>query len=369
MNSSVYPTEKLLPFKPDRNKAKVQVSFHQVSKSYLCSKDEAIQAIKQLNLEIFQGEIFGIIGRSGAGKSTLIRTINRLEPITSGTLLVDDQDISQFSDAELVQFRRRIGMIFQHFNLLSSKTVLENLALPLQAAGKRPFEIEIKAKELLHLVGLEDKANMYPSSLSGGQKQRVGIARALMLEPHILLCDEATSALDPETTQSILSLLKGINRKLGLTIILITHEMAVIRDICDRVAVLEAGELVEQGEVWRIFGAPQHEATRALLEPLQSAIPEDLQQQLSIEPGSDDQHLLARLYFDGLRHAAPDISSLTQHLGNSVRLLNANIERIQGRSQGQLLVLLPKAAGENLKQRIANFASRVEVLGYVPGNA
>lgn len=369
MNTSVNPSGKLLPFSRSSQPAEAQVIFRQVNKQYHTRNGGVIHAIKQLDLDINKGEIFGVIGRSGAGKSSLIRTINRLEDISSGELWVDGLKVDELTEAELVPFRRRIGMIFQHFNLLSSKTVFENLALPLKAAGYRPFEIRKKADELLRLVGLEDKAQVYPSRLSGGQKQRVGIARALMLEPDILLCDEATSALDPETTQSILSLLKDINRKLGLTIILITHEMAVIRDICDRVAVLEAGELVEQGEVWRIFGAPQHEATRALLEPLQSAIPEDLQQQLSIEPGSDDQHLLARLYFDGLRHAAPDISSLTQHLGNSVRLLNANIERIQGRSQGQLLVLLPKAAGENLKQRIANFASRVEVLGYVPGNA
>ena len=212
-----------------------------------------------------RGEIFGIIGRSGAGKSTLLRTINMLERPGAGRVLIDGADVGQLDEDGLVALRRRIGMIFQHFNLLSAKTVAENVALPLRVAGVKPAAARVRVDALLDLVGLRDKADAYPAKLSGGQKQRVGIARALVHEPRILLCDEATSALDPETTQSILALLRDINRKLGLTVVLITHDMAVIREICHQVLVLDGGRKVEQGEVWRVFGDPGAEATRALL--------------------------------------------------------------------------------------------------------
>lgn len=348
-----------------------QVIFKNVSKQYITSKGTAIDALKQVNLTIHQGEIFGIIGRSGAGKSSLIRTINRLEEISTGELWVDGLDVKSLSESDLVKFRRRIGMIFQHFNLLSSKTVFENLALPLKAAGHRPFEIRQRADYLLRLVGLEDKADAYPSQLSGGQKQRVGIARALMLEPDILLCDEATSALDPETTHSILKLLKDINQKMGLTIILITHEMAVIREICDRVTVLEAGRVVEQGEVWQIFGAPQHEATKALLEPLKAGIPDDLQHQLSPEPANNQAKLLIRVFFDGIQQTELNLGSLLACLGEKVQLLNASIDRIQGHSQGQLLLTIPSQSSSKpfILNQLKSISSRVEVLGYVSYDA
>ena len=212
-------------------------------------------ALSDVSFSIVRGEIFGIIGRSGAGKSTLLRTINMLERPGAGRVLIDGADVGQLDEDGLVALRRRIGMIFQHFNLLSAKTVAENVALPLRVAGVKPAAARVRVDALLDLVGLRDKADAYPAKLSGGQKQRVGIARALVHEPRILLCDEATSALDPETTQSILALLRDINRKLGLTVVLITHDMAVIREICHQVLVLDGGRKVEQGEVWRVRAA------------------------------------------------------------------------------------------------------------------
>ena len=222
-------------------------------------------ALDGISLTVRKGEIFGIIGRSGAGKSTLIRCLNGLERADSGEIHIDGRDIAGLAEQELQPLRRRIGMIFQHFNLLSAKTVEENIALPLKIEGVAKSERLQRARELLDLVGLSDKAKAYPASLSGGQKQRVGIARALAARPALLLSDEATSALDPETTRSILSLLKDINRKLGLTILLITHEMSVIRAVTDRVVVLEHGRIVEQGETEHVFAAPKAELTQRLL--------------------------------------------------------------------------------------------------------
>ena len=220
------------------------VAFRNLGKVYHSSAGE-VPALQYIDLDIEAGSIFGIIGRSGAGKSSLLRTINRLERPTSGQVLVDGVDIGTLNESGLVQLRRRIGMIFQHFNLLSAKTVWENVALPLKVAGVPPYQIHQRVTELLTLVGLQDKHRTFPSRLSGGQKQRVGIARALATGPEILLCDEATSALDPETTQAILQLLRDINRRLGITVILITHEMSVIREIADRVLVLEKGQIAE----------------------------------------------------------------------------------------------------------------------------
>ena len=243
------------------------VRFEQVSKTYIAGSGE-VTALQNITLDIPAGSIFGIIGRSGAGKSTLLRTINRLEAPSSGRVWVDGVDVATLDTAALVALRRRIGMIFQHFNLLSAKTVYDNVALPLRVAGARPAEIHSRVTEMLDLVGLQDKRDVYPSRLSGGQKQRVGIARALATAPEILLCDEATSALDPETTHSILQLLRDINRKLGITVILITHEMSVVREIADQVLVLEKGQIAELGPVRQVFGAPVHPATHALLAPL-----------------------------------------------------------------------------------------------------
>jgi len=241
------------------------IVFDAVGKTYPAA---TAPALADVSFSIGRGERFGIIGRSGAGKSTLLRTINMLERPDRGQVRIDGLDIGQLNEDGLVALRRRIGMIFQHFNLLSAKTVFDNVALPLRVAGVKRAEREARVTELLALVGLADKARAYPAMLSGGQKQRVGIARALVHRPEILLCDEATSALDPETTEQILSLLGDINRQLGLTVVLITHDMAVIDEACDRVLVLDQGRVAEQGPVWRVFREPQADATVALLRPL-----------------------------------------------------------------------------------------------------
>ncbi|RUY89563.1 ATP-binding cassette domain-containing protein, partial [Mesorhizobium sp. M7A.F.Ca.CA.003.01.2.1] len=233
-------------------------------------------ALDGISLTVRKGEILGIIGRSGAGKSTLIRCLNGLERPDSGEVFIEGREISRLGERDLQPLRRRIGMIFQHFNLLSAKTVEDNVALPLKIEGRPKAERLKRAAELLDLVGLSEKAKAYPASLSGGQKQRVGIARALAARPALLLSDEATSALDPETTRSILALLKDINRQLGLTILLITHEMEVIRSIADRVALIDAGRIVEQGPVWSVFADPRSEITRSLLGAIRPQLPAEL---------------------------------------------------------------------------------------------
>ncbi|XYI36402.1 ABC-type transporter, ATPase component: PAAT family [Cupriavidus oxalaticus] len=247
------------------------IVFREVGKTYAGAAAPALAAV---SFTIGRGERFGIIGRSGAGKSTLLRTINMLERPDAGQVRIDGADIGALDEDGLVALRRRIGMIFQHFNLLSAKTVFDNVALPLRVAGVPRQEIGARVGELLDLVGLSSKADAYPAMLSGGQKQRVGIARALVHRPEILLCDEATSALDPETTEQILALLRDINRQLGLTVVLITHDMGVIREACDRVLVLDHGRMVEHGPVWQVFAEPQAPATIALLRPLRQRLPE-----------------------------------------------------------------------------------------------
>lgn len=244
------------------------ITFDGLGKIYPGASSAALQDIA---FAVHRGESFGIIGRSGAGKSTLLRTINALELPSTGHVKVDGVDVASLDEAALVGLRRRIGMIFQHFNLLSAKTVFENVALPLRVAGVPKAQIAPRVNELLALVGLSGKADAYPAMLSGGQKQRVGIARALVHRPEILLCDEATSALDPETTDSILSLLRDVQREFGLTVVLITHDMGVIHQACDRVLVLDQGCIAELGPVDEVFENPLAEATRALLRPLQHA--------------------------------------------------------------------------------------------------
>lgn len=326
-----------------------------------------VQALRGVDLAVRRGEIFGIIGRSGAGKSSLLRTINRLEQPSEGQVLIDGEDIGGYDSERLVALRRRIGMIFQHFNLLSAKTVGENVELPLRVAGVPRERRQRKVEEVLRLVGLESKRDAYPAQLSGGQKQRVGIARALVHDPQILLCDEATSALDPETTQSILALLREINRRLRLTIVLITHEMEVIREICDRVAVLERGELVEQGPVWQVFGAPRHPATRTLLAPLQQKLPEDLLAQLQNGRRQANDRLLLELRYTGASNREPDLMGFGAHFGGRVSLLQGGVERIQGRTLGQLLLAVADTplAAEALRRQALELADSVEVLGYV----
>lgn len=252
----------------DSHSSPSYIRIDNVNKFYQ-GQAQAIHALKDISLEVPTGKILGIIDKSGAGKSSLLRIINGLESISDGHVYIDDNNVAALSQAQL---RQGIGMIFQHFNLLSSKTVQDNVALPLKVAKVSQADINKRVAKVLEMVGLSDKALMYPSQLSGGQKQRVGIARALVNEPKMLLCDEATSALDPESTQLILQLLKQINKKLGITIVLITHEMQVIRDICDQVIVINQGQIVETGPVWKVFASPMHTMTQELLGYNQSSI-------------------------------------------------------------------------------------------------
>ncbi len=328
-------------------------------------------ALEAVSFSVARGEVFGIIGRSGAGKSTLLRTINALEAASGGSVHVDGVDVGALDEDQLVQLRRRIGMIFQHFNLLSAKTVRENVALPLKVAGVPPARIRERVDALLELVGLSGKADSYPAQLSGGQKQRVGIARALVHQPEILLCDEATSALDPETTQSILALLRDINRQFGLTVVLITHDMAVIREVCDRVLVLDGGRLAELGEVWRVFGKPQAEATRASLQPLLHGLPPDLAAalvpDLAALEGRPGRAVLS-LGFDGATRPQGISFEALAALGPGATWLHGGLDRIRGHAQGQLLVAVPVGTDRPFDPeaaRLALAADRIETLGYV----
>lgn len=355
---SLLSTGAVVPVRPPAH-----IRLQGVGKSY---PGNPLPALVDLDLQVQRGEIFGIIGRSGAGKSSLIRTLNRLEQPSSGQVLIDDEDIGRYDAAQLVHLRRRVGMIFQHFNLMSAKTVWQNVALPLRMAGVDKAQIEQRVSELLALVGLQDKHQAYPAQLSGGQKQRVGIARALVHQPQILLCDEATSALDPESTQAILALLRDINQRMGLTIVLITHEMEVIRAICDRVLVLERGRVVEQGEVWRMFGDPQHEVTRILLGNHAADLPADLKARLQDSPAGNNAELLLSLHFTGASQHEADLPAIAEVLGARVCLLHGGIERIQGHAQGRLLLGVAGALSRaELAARAAVLADQVQVLGYL----
>lgn len=348
------------------------VSLRGVSKTYASPAGE-VAALRDIDLDIPAGSVFGIIGRSGAGKSSLLRTINRLEQPTRGQVLVDGVDVGTLDADGLVALRRRIGMIFQHFNLLSAKTVFDNIALPLRVAGARPAEVTRRVHELLELVGLQDKHGAYPGRLSGGQKQRVGIARALATHPEILLCDEATSALDPETTHAILQLLRGINRRLGITVILITHEMRVIREIADRVLVLERGRIAEQGPVWQVFGAPRHDATQALLAPLRLGLPDDLRARLHAEPPEGAFQRILQLGYSGAGGLEPDLARIAQALPPGARLLHGGVDRIQGHAQGHLLLAVDGSAPlpdfGPLTRGPGAIAHTIEAIGYAATDA
>ncbi|MFG6371007.1 MAG: methionine ABC transporter ATP-binding protein [Turicimonas muris] len=303
-------------------------------------------ACKDVNVSIKPGEIFGIIGRSGAGKSTLVRCINLLNRPTSGTVIVDGKDLTKMSDEELRKERRQIGMIFQHFNLLSSRTVFDNVALPLELAGVSKADIRKKVEPLLELVGLTEHANKYPSQLSGGQKQRVGIARALSSDPKILLSDEATSALDPETTQATLQLLKKINQELGLTIVMITHEMDVVKQICHRVVVMNKGQVIEEGSVLDVFRDPKHEVTQAMLGTALAArtIPASMKEKIQkLMRGTDSKgrpmHLL-RLTFVGSNTTEPVLSAACHKYDLDFNILLGQVDEVQGESYGTLTLVM-----------------------------
>lgn len=324
----------------------------------------ATAALDGISLTVRKGEIVGIIGRSGAGKSTLIRCLNGLERPDGGEIKIEGSSIVGLSEADLQPLRRRVGMIFQHFNLLAAKTVEENVALPLKIAGVAKAERLKRAHDLLDLVGLADKAKAYPASLSGGQKQRVGIARALAARPALLLSDEATSALDPETTRSILALLKDINRKLGLTILLITHEMEVVRTIADRVAVIDAGRIVEEGQVWSVFADPKTPISRSLLSGSRPQLPEHIAARLLPTPGSE---AILSIDLAGPEAQGALFADLSSALPHSFRLVHGGIEHIQNQPVARFFIAVP-VRDPTLKDKVEQFltarSARVEVLGY-----
>lgn len=328
----------------------------------------ATAALDGVSLTVRKGEILGIIGRSGAGKSTLIRCLNGLERPDSGEVFIEGREISRLSERDLQPLRRRIGMVFQHFNLLSAKTVEENVALPLKIEGRPRGERLARAAELLQLVGLSEKAKAYPASLSGGQKQRVGIARALAARPALLLSDEATSALDPETTRSILALLKDINSRLGLTILLITHEMEVIRSIADRVAVIDAGRIVEEGAVWQVFANPKSEITRSLLGGIRPQLPPEIASRLAAGEGAET---ILRIDVAGEAARGALLSDLAAAVPGPFRLVHGGVDHVQQQPVGTLFVAVPGADAGHLA-RVTAFLkdrdARVEVLGYVAGS-
>ncbi len=324
------------------------ITFEQVHKSFRVG-DREVPALQPLDLRIEAGEVFGIIGHSGAGKSTLLRLINGLETPTAGRVIVDGQALDALGGDGLRTLRRRVGMIFQHFNLLSSKTVIDNIAFPLRLAGTPKAQALARADALLQRVGLEAHRDKYPAQLSGGQKQRVGVARALATGPKILLCDEATSALDPQTTASVLQLLDGINRELGLTIVLITHEMDVIRRVCDRVAVLDAGQLVELGPVREVFLHPQHPTTRRFVAESEAIDEADQHAQYAAIPGR-----LLRLTFTGAGTWQPVLGQVARETGIDYTILAGRIDRIKDLPYGQLTLAL---SGGNVEAAQAAFAA------------
>ena len=308
-----------------------------------------VEALKDINLTINDGDIYGIIGMSGAGKSTLVRCINMLERPTGGSVEIDGVDIGQLSDKDLRATRRNVTMIFQSFNLLMQRTCLKNICFPLELAGVKKSEAEKKALELLEIVGLPDKANAYPAQLSGGQQQRIAIARALATNPRILLCDEATSALDPKTTHQILELIKSINEKLGITVVIITHQMSVVEDVCNRVAILDNGEVVEEGPVSEVFSRPKSAEARRLV------FPEGVTESLPIEEG--EHHI--RLVFTGAGATnKPLIAKLSSEKGILANILSANTKTIEGKSYGNMLLGIK--GGEDTLQAALEFFSAAE---------
>lgn len=321
-------------------------------------------ALSKVNLFIQEGEIFGVIGKSGAGKSTLLRTINLLEPPDSGEVIVDNQNITHLSGKQLREARHKMAMIFQHFNLLSVKNVYDNIAIPMRIQGFSEEDIALKIDELLPLVELEDKREAFPSQLSGGQKQRVAIARALACSPKILLCDEATSALDPETTESILQLLKKINQVFGITIVLITHEMDVVKRICHRLAVMVQGAIKECMPLSSVFNDKDSIARGMLYSQLSPELPSCLSHQLSTEP---TERPLLRLFFQGEAATLPFISQASRELAIDINILLANIDRFDTITCGVMVVELKASSFllEDFIDRCQKAQLTVEILGYV----
>ena len=325
--------------------------------------ESGVHAVQDVSLHIAPGEIFGIIGYSGAGKSTLVRCINLLERPTQGTVTVDGRELTALSEKELRQERRKIGMIFQQFNLMTARTVAQNVAFPLKDSGLSKEETAAKVTQLLELVGLPDKAGSYPAQLSGGQKQRVAIARALANDPKVLLCDEVTSALDPQTTASILRLIRDINRRTGITVVVITHEMAVVKEICHRVAVMEKGRVVETGDVFSLFSAPKEPVTRSFvsttsnLSKAEEFIAEGAPL-VALSPGQ----VIARLTFARGNVGEAAISQLSRQFDVDANIIFANVDILEGTPLGGLVVIF---SGERVGEAIAWLSEKnvvVEVL-------
>ena len=316
------------------------IELTHISKNF-ASGGRTVHAVQDVSLSIGKGEIFGIIGFSGAGKSTLVRCINLLERPTSGSVTVDGKEMTALSVRELRQARKKIGMIFQHFNLMPSRTVFGNVAYPLRGSGLSREQIADKVQRLLDLVGIGDKAEAYPKQLSGGQKQRVAIARALANDPNVLLCDEATSALDPQTTKAILRLLKNLNEKLGITVVIITHEMAVVKEICDRVAVMEHGRVVEQGEVFNVFADPRQEITRSFihttsnLRKIEELIEED-SPVVQLKPGE----LIVRLSYIQRNVSEPLISTVSRKFDITLNIIFSDIAIVQNAPIGGTVAII-----------------------------
>lgn len=316
------------------------IRLENVSKTFTDSNKE-VHAVNNVSLTINDGDIFGIIGFSGAGKSTLVRCINLLEKPTEGKVFVDDAEITALSGKDLRKARKKIGMIFQHFNLMPSRTIFGNVAYPLRGSGFSKEEIKEKVHHLLELVGISEKENAFPSQLSGGQKQRVAIARALANDPSILLCDEATSALDPQTTKSILKLLQQLNQTLGITVVVITHEMAVVKEICNRVAVMDHGDVVEEGEVFHVFASPKEPLTRSFIKTTSNLQKiEELIAADSPVVATKKGELIVRLTYVEKNTSEPLISTVTQKFGIILNIVFADVEIVQNAPIGGTVAIV-----------------------------
>jgi D-methionine transport system ATP-binding protein len=345
------------------------IILRHLNKTYNTSTGSVI-ALQDINLQVRPGEIFGIIGRSGAGKSTLIRCVNLLERASSGEVIIDGQNITSLTDKDLRSARHKMGMIFQHFNLLTTRTVFQNIALPLEFLRTPPAEIKRIVSSLLDLIDLSDKKEAYPAQLSGGQKQRVAIARALTCQPKVLLCDEATSSLDPETTENILQLIQNIRDQLNLAILLITHEMSVIKNCCDRVGILENGLLIEDNAVSDFFAYPKTElAQNFVFNDMCPPLPAALKQHVLATEGVDT-HPLVRLIFRPDTASKPIISQMMHTYQLQINILQGNIEFIKNHAMGMMLITL---AGEPTQitaclLHLQNIAITIEIIGHVPNN-
>lgn len=346
------------------------IELYNINKIYI-SNDAEHHALKNINLTIAPGEIVGVIGKSGAGKSTLIRCVNLLEKPTSGSVKINGVELTQLNPAQLREERHDIGMIFQHFNLFSTRTVYDNVAFPLTLLKKPQSEIHSIVTALLDRVGLSNRSEYYPAQLSGGQKQRVAIARALATKPSVLLCDEMTSALDPETTDDILELVRSLNKELGFSVLLITHEMHVIKSIADRVAVLDRGEIIENASVVDLFKSPKTPVTKRLIESvLKSELPAQLKSLLHDEQMPDD-HAILRLTFLGHATLEPIINELIRKTKVKVSILQANIEQLRSEMMGRMIVSiqLEKTELETAVNYLVEKSVIVEVMGYVDQQA